>query len=337
MRTSRTCRARLPLIMLAACLGALAVGLAAPPGATAGAAAAKMGMILPGTIQDSDFNTLGYLALQQVQKQYGLAVSHSEQVAVADAERVAREYLGSGYSIIAFHGAQYLTMVQKLGPQFPAASFIIVSQGRGLPGNVWNITRKFHEGFYPLGVLAAQATKTDKIGYISGIRLPDFIASLNAAYEAVKQTNPKAQFVYAFTGDQNEPVKARQTAEAQIATGVDVIISSLNLGILGVVEAARGARSPVYVTSFYTDKSAMAPKVYLTSLVLDFGTPYAAIVDHILKGQRGGNYDMRPGSGMELAPILNASPEVVKQVRAVFQEVVRGKAVPEVLDKILVP
>src|SRR5689334_8018097 len=138
-------------------------------GALAGPAAAqqkKMAMILPGPVEDADFNALGYGALQAVGKTYGLAVSHSEKVAVADAERVAREYLGSGYSIVAFHGGQYLTMVQKLAVQFPDANFIIVSQGQGLPGNVWNINRHFHEGFYPLGVLAALATKSNKIAFI---------------------------------------------------------------------------------------------------------------------------------------------------------------------------
>jgi len=305
--------------------------------AAAGTPGVKMGMILPGTIQDSDFNTLGYVALQEIQKQLGVTVSHSEQVAVADAERVAREYLGSGHTIIAFHGAQYLTMVQKLASQFPQASFIIISQGRSFPPNVWNITRRFHEGFYPLGVLAARVTKSNRIGYISGIRLPDFISSLNAAYEAVKQYNPKAEFVYAFTGDQNDPVKARQAVEAQIAKGADVIISALNLGVLGIVEAARAAKSPVLVTSFYTDKSSLAPKVFLTSLTLDFGRPYLAIVENILKGSRGGNFDMRPGHGMELSPIANTSPEVAKEVQAVFQDVARGKPVPEILDKVVAP
>jgi basic membrane protein A and related proteins len=278
------------------------------------------------------------MALQEIQKKLGLSVSHSEQVAVADVERVAREYLGSGYTIVAFHGGQYLTAVQKLAPQFPNANFIIVSQGKNLPPNVWNITRHFHQGFYPLGVVAARATKTNRIGYISGIKLPDFISSLNAAYEAVKQTNPKAQFVYTFTGDQNDPVKARQAAEAQIAGGVDVIISALNLGVLGAVEAAQAAKTPVWMTSFYTDKSAMAPKVFLTSLVLDFSKPYLTVTENILKGQRGGNYDMRPSAGMELAPIANVPPETVKEVQGAFQDVASGKKnVAEIIDKIVAP
>jgi basic membrane protein A and related proteins len=308
-------------------------------GALAGPAAAqkKMAMILPGPVEDADFNALGYGALQAVAKAHGLAVSHSEKVAVADAERVAREYLGSGYSIVAFHGGQYLTMVQKLAAQFPDANFIIVSQGKGLPGNVWNIRRHFHEGFYPLGALAALATKTNKIAFISGIRLPDFIASLNAAHAAIKEANPKAEVRYAFVGDQNDPLKARQSAQSMIAEGNDVIISALNLGVFGVVEAVKASGKPVLVTSFYTDKHDSAPQVYATSLLLDFTTAYRDVVGSILKGERSGDYAMRPGRAMSLAPIHNVSPEVARRVDAVYQEVVRGKAVPEIVDKIVVP
>ncbi|MFN3286200.1 MAG: BMP family ABC transporter substrate-binding protein, partial [bacterium] len=97
--------------------------VAGPSGA--GPARPRMAMILPGVIQDADFNAVGYQALKEVQSTTGVQTAHSEQVAVADAERVAREYLGAGYSIVAFHGGQYLTIVQKLAPLFPDATFIM--------------------------------------------------------------------------------------------------------------------------------------------------------------------------------------------------------------------
>jgi basic membrane lipoprotein Med (substrate-binding protein (PBP1-ABC) superfamily) len=88
----------------------LVVGLAA---GTPVAAQTKMAMILPGPVEDGDFNALGYHALKAVGQAHKMEVSHSEKVAVADAERVAREYATSGFKIIAFHGGQFLTMMQK--------------------------------------------------------------------------------------------------------------------------------------------------------------------------------------------------------------------------------
>jgi basic membrane lipoprotein Med (substrate-binding protein (PBP1-ABC) superfamily) len=313
------------VVALVACTAAPAIGQT------------KMAMILPGPVEDGDFNALGYNALKAAGQAHKLEVSHSEKVAVADAERVAREYVNSGFKIVAFHGGQFLTMMQKLAPQFPDVSFIIVSQAKQLPPNAWNINRHFYEGFYPLGVLAALTTKTNKIAYISGIRLPDFISSLNSAYTAIKETNPKAEVKYAFVGDQNDPLKARQSAQAMIGEGADVIISQVNLGVTGVAEAVKASGKPVVVTSFYTDKHASAPSVYATSLLLDFNQAYAEVVGSILKGQRTGQYDMRPGRAMSLAPIKNVPPDVARKVEAVYKEVAGGKKVPEILDKIIVP
>lgn len=302
------------------------------------AAQNKMAMILPGPVEDGDFNALGYNALKAVGQAHKMEVSHSEKVAVADAERVAREYATSGFKIIAFHGGQFLTMMQKLAPQFPDVSFIIVSQAKQLPANAWNINRHFYEGFYPLGVLAALSTKSNKIAYISGIRLPDFISSLNSAYTAIKETNPKAEVKYAFVGDQNDPLKARQSAQAMINEGADVIISQVNLGVTGVAEAVKASGKPVLVTSFYTNKQAAAPAIYATSLLLDFNQAYTEVVASILKNQRTGQYDMRPGRAMSLAPIQNVPADVAKKVEAVYGDIASGKKkVTEVLDKVIVP
>lgn len=313
---------------------ALAGGSLEPLGAKD---AGKMAMILPGTLQDADYNAVGHLALRDVQVKYGVETSDSENVAVADAERVAREYIASGAAIVAFHGGQYLTIVQKLAPLFPQVTFIMESSGRiaGLPGNVWVIGRKYYQGFYVLGALAALSTKTNKVGYIAGIRLPDFIASLNSVRQALTDLNPKATLVYAFTGDQNDAVKARQTAESQTTSGVDQIVVSVNLGVYGIFEAAQAASHPVFVTSYYTDKYASSPKHFTASLLLNFSRPYTEIVGRILKGERSGYLEMRPGNGMALSPIRNTPREVADKVQAIFQEVVNGKSIPEITDRIV--
>lgn len=300
---------------------------------------AKFAVILPGTVQDADFNAVGYIGMQEVKKQLGVEVASSENIAVADAERVTREYIGAGYRIIAFHGGQFVTIARKLAPQFSDVVFVMQSTGPipDLPPNVWNIGRKWYRGFYPLGVLAALTTKTNKVGFIAGIRLPDFNAQINSVQQALREYNSKASLVYAFTGDQNDPVKARQAAETQIASGVDFIVIAVNLGTYGVVEAAQAAKTPVLVTTFTTDKYATAPKVMTTSLLSDFRKPYVEIVRRVLQGERGGYYEFKPGTGMDLSEIHNVPPDVAAKVTAVFREVVAGKPLPEIMDRIVSP
>jgi basic membrane protein A len=303
-----------------------------------GAATLKVAMILPGPIQDADFNMLGAQALDEVKRQTGAETAFSESVAVADAERVAREYLNSGYNVVAFHGAQFLTTLQKLGPDFPNAAFVMVSSANltDLPPNVWNIERKFYEGFYPIGVLAASTSQSHKLGYVSGVRLPEFVSSLNAVKQAAQDTAPNTEVVYAFVGDQNDPVKAREAAASQINSGVDFIVGTVNLGVNGVAEAARAAPRPVLFSTFYTEKKDLAPDRLTVSLLTDFGTPYLQAVRGIQGGQRGGHIEMRPGNGFTLSEIKNAPPDAAQKAREAFDAIAAGrKSVQNVTDKVL--
>ncbi len=329
--------ARLLLLVL---LGVLVVPWAGgPPEAAAAAARKKLAMILPGSIQDADFNTVGYLALQELAKTYDLQVSHSESVAVADAERVVREYITAGYDIILIHGSQYPTIVKKLAPLFPKVPFIYNTSGRvpDTPPNVWVLGRRWYQGFYVLGALAALTTKTNKVGFMGGVRVPDVIASTNAVQQAVKEYNPKAQFIYTHIGDFNDPVKARPATEAQINAGVDVIVCFINLGLYGVVEAVKAQPKPVLMTTFITEKWDLAPKNFAVSLLANYATPYKEIVGRILKGETTGYYEMRPGSGFELSDIRNVPPDVAAKATAIFAEVVAGKPIAEVTDKVVTP
>lgn len=296
----------------------------------------KFAMIMPGPIQDADFNALGYVALQKLAKMYGIQVAHSESVAVADAERVSREYINSGYDIIAYHGGQYPTIMRKLAGQFPKVTFIQEGSGRmaNLPKNAWVIGRKYYQGFYILGTLAALATKTGKVGFVGGVRIPDVVSSLNAVEQGLKEHNPKATLVYNVIGDFNDPVKGRQTAEAQIASGADFLITFVNLGLYGVAEAAKAdTKQRVLLTTLYTNKWDTAPENLAVSLLFDFSKPYADIVGHIIKGEVTGYYEMRPGSGIELGEMRHVPADVQKKVQSVFQEVAAGKQLPEITNK----
>src|SRR2546428_294160 len=234
--------ARFPRLLLAlSVVGLILVGVGGAPSPAAAQGKRKLAMILPGPIQDADFNAVGYVALQELAKAYDLQVSHSESVAVADAERVSREYITSGYDIIAYHGGQFPTSRKELSAQCPNVVFIQEGSGRmaDAPANAWVIGRKFYQGLDVLGALGALSTKTGKVGFVGGVRLPDLVATANALQQAIRDHNPQASLIYNFIGDFNDPVKARQTAEAQIAAGADVLVTFVNLGIYGVAGVAK--------------------------------------------------------------------------------------------------
>ncbi len=311
--------------LCAAAFVCFALVAAAAPAPALAEKARKFAIILPGYARDMDFNFRGYQVAKHLEKRFGMKTSYTEFVSPARAERVARGYAAAGYAIVAFHGGEYVPVVLRIAPRFPGVVFIMESSGKfDVPANVWNIHRHYYEGFYPLGVLAGLATKTNKVGVIAGIHLKDFNLSINVVSEALRATNPDAKLVYTFTGDQGDRYKARRAADAMIAEGVDFIVSLLNLGVHGIIAAAKEAKHKVLVTSLSTDKSLNAPRRLAATLLLDFRPSYTKAVRGILRGSSTGYVAMRPGSGCEIGFLGNVEEGVAARVREVFGKVRDG-------------
>jgi basic membrane protein A len=295
------------------------------PAATAAGAALKLAAIFPGPITDADYNTLGYNGLEAMKAAHGVEYAYSENVAVPDVDRVMREYLADGYNIVFTHGSQFINQTQTLAAEFPDAYFIAETDGQmeGMPPNLWIIDRNFHVGFYAIGALAARATETGKIGYIGGLELPFAWSELHAMQQAIADSGLDVELRHVFTGNFNDPVKARELAEAMMAEDVDVIVGSLNLGMVGIFEAVKGR--PVMVTAKYTDKSSFAPDNYITSLLYDFDKPMVDVVGHILAGEGGGYYPLGFDTGVQLqTPLQHVPDDVAAEVEQIAADLVGG-------------
>jgi len=302
----------------------------------------KYAAIFPGSIQDADYNTIGYVALQESGQTIGALTAYSEKVAVPDAERVLTEYCEAGFDIIWVHGAQFNGATANVAPNYPDVTFIIEvdSEPADKAANYWYMDRNFYTGFYVLGAVAAAATETGKIGYIGGLELPFTRAEINAARQAIRDVGSDAVLSYLYVGDFNDPVKTRQAAEGLIANGVDVIISSVNLGNFGLFNAVKEANTQVFITTKYTDKTDQAPDNFLTSDLFDFRTPLTQILESYVAGEKAGFLYLDYGAGLardtqfpigNLSDSLNARlQELAAAVEAGEVDIVRNQA--EIVD-----
>ncbi len=290
----------------------------------------KFAVIYPGSIQDADYNATGYRTMQAVEEELGMEVSYSEQVAVPDASRVLSEYASSGYGIIWAHGAQFNQAVFEVAPQFPDVAFIIEADAP-LDEEYENITlleRNYYPGFYVLGALATKVTETNKVGYIGGLELPFTYGEVNAIDQAFDTYKPEIEFKYIYVGDFNDPVKTKQSAEALISQGVDVIISGVNLGNYGLFRAVENADRDVYVTTTYTDKHNLAPNQHLTSDLFRYNPVIFEAIDRIKSGKTSNFIPMQygPESSRYLKlPVDNVSDEINEWVKGIAEKVSSGE------------
>lgn len=304
----------------------------APAGSESGAVAPaqeenlKLAALFPGVITDADYNTLGYLAINAVQADLGVETVYSENVAVPDVEGVMREYIDAGANIIFTHGGQFISQTATLAQEFPDIHFIAESDApaEDPPPNLWVIDRNFQVGFYPIGIIAAKASKTGKIGYLGGLTLPFSYAEVHAMQQAIADQGLEVELKTVWTGDFNDPTKARQLAEAMMAEDIDVIVGSLNLGMFGLFEAVKANSNNVLVTAKYTDKTEFAPDNYITSVLYDFAGPLKDIVQRIQNGENGGYYPLGFDTGVSIQPLKNTSPELNNEIEQVFKDLQDG-------------
>jgi len=289
----------------------------------------KLAAIFPGVITDNDYNTLAYIGMTEAQKSLGIEAVYSESVAVPDVDRVMREYIDAGYNIIWTHGGQFVTQTVDLAKLFPEIVFIAEGDSaiENAPANLWMIDRNFNIGYYGIGATAALASTTKKIAYLGGQALPVSYQEVHAIQQAIAALGSDVELVPVWTADFNDPAKTRQLADALIADGVDVIMGSVNLGMVGVFEAAKATTDrKILITAKYIDKTSFGPENYSTSVLYDFAGPLVDIITSIQGGQTGGYYPLGFDTGVKLQlPLQNVSAEVAAQVEAIVNKVISGE------------
>jgi len=326
----RRSQSHLPVAFGLAGVLAFAVAAAGCGGESGGAGGGDDGLrvaaIFSGSTTDADYNALGLLALEEVKEQ-GAEIAFSESVPVPDAERVMREYVADGYDVVWSHGSQFYQATAKLAQRNSDVTFIgeFDAEPENPPDNLWVIDRNFHVGFYPIGALAADLTQTGEIGYVGGLSLPFSYSEVHAMEQAISDAGSDATISPVWTGDFNDPAKAQQITSQLMSQGADVIVGSLNLGMVGAFQATKSKPADeVWITAKYTDKSQFDPEHYVTSVLYDFTDPLIDVLGKIEDGERSGYYPLGFDTGVEIQEPMNVPDEVKSTLNQVVEDVKSG-------------
>jgi basic membrane protein A and related proteins len=327
MRSTRTplrALAAATLLTLTACGGGDG-GDDAGAGGGGDGAAPRIAAVFSGVTTDADYTFLGLEALEAAEADFGAETTFSESVAVPDAERVLREYVADGYTVVWTHGSQFYDATVAVAEESPDVIFIAEqdTEPADVPDNVWVLDRNFHLAFYPLGVLASAVSQSGQIAYLGGVTLPFSYSEVHAVEQALADSGSTATLNPVWTGDFNDPTRAGQFTSQLLADGNDVVLTSLNLGVVGAFEAA-GEADGVLMTAKYTDKSNLGADIYLTSVIYDFTVMLDEILTSIEDGETGGYLGMSYEQGISLQEPTNVDQAVIDEVNQVVEDLKSG-------------
>jgi basic membrane protein A and related proteins len=217
---------------------------------------------------DKSFNEAAYNGAERFKKESGIAYRDFEVTNEANREQALRNMARRGAHVVVGIGFAQASGVEKVAKEFPSTKFAIIDGVVNLP-NVQSIIFKEHEGSFLVGMAAAMASKTGKVGFVGGMDIP-LIRKFALGYEeGAKYVNPKVEIFQNMTGTTpaawNDPTRGGELARSQFDRGADVVYAAAGATGLGVLQAAKDkGRLAIGVDS---NQNHLHPGTILTSMV----------------------------------------------------------------------
>ncbi len=217
---------------------------------------------------DKSFNEGVYNGMERFKADSGLEYRDFEIQNDSQREQAMRRFAERGHSPILAVGFSQGTALEKVAAEFPDTQFAIIDSVVDLP-NVQSIVFKEHEGSYLVGMMAAMASESGKVGFVGGMDIPLIRKFLCGYAEGAKAANADVEIYQNMTGTTgaawNDPVKGGELATSQIEQGADVVYHAAGGTGIGVLQAAADAGAlGIGVDS---NQNALHPGAVLTSML----------------------------------------------------------------------
>jgi len=287
----------------------------------------KVGFVYIGPTGDHGWTYRHDQGRKVIDEMEGVSTTFVESVAEgADAERVIRKLASTGHELIFTTSFGYMNPTLKVARAFPKVKFEHAT-GYKRSKNVSTYSGRFYEGRAVLGTIAGHMTKSNVVGYIASVPIPEVVRGINAFTLAMRKVNPKAEVKVIWVNSWYDPGKEGDAAKALIDQGADIITQHTDSPAPLQVAEKRG----VYGFGQASDMASFAPKSQLTAIVDDWAPYYTARVNAIKEGRwkSVNTWDgIKPGM-VHMAPYSDLVPEdVQKAADAVKTEIVAGTLHP---------
>ncbi len=245
------------------------MGAAASLALSAGLALAEPAIIFDlGGKFDKSFNEAAFNGAQRWAEETGGKFRDIELQSEAQREQALRRFAERGANPVVMVGFAFADALSQVADDYPDTKFVIIDMVVDKP-NVRSVVFNEHEGSYLVGMLAAMASKTGKVGFIGGMDIP-LIRKFACGYaQGVKAVNPEAEVISNMTGTTpaawNDPVKGSELAKAQIAQGADVIYAAAGGTGVGVLQTA--ADEGILSIGVDSNQNYLHPGKVLTSML----------------------------------------------------------------------
>ncbi len=217
---------------------------------------------------DRSFNQAAFEGAERWRRATGGRYLEFEVAQSAQREQAARRFAQRGAAPVVAIGFPQAAAIATVAKEFPNTPFAIIDAVVDLP-NVQSVVYREQEGAYLVGLLAAMASKTGKIGFVGGMDIPLVRKFLCGYEQGARQANPKVVVLSSMAGSTpaawTDPARGAELTKTQIAQGVDVVFAAAGTTGLGIMQAAKDGG--ILAIGVDSNQNHLHPGTMLTSLV----------------------------------------------------------------------
>ena len=231
----------------------------------------KVAFAYVGPVGDGGWTFAHDNARKAVEKEFGdkVATSFVEKVPEgADAERVLRDMATQGNKMIFGTTFGYMEPMLKIAPDFKDVKFEHAT-GYKTADNMRTYDSRTYEGAYMAGVIAGKMTKTNTLGVVGSVPIPEVVRNINSFTMGAQSVNPKVKTRVVWVGEWFNPPKETEAATSLINGGADVLMQNTDSSAVLQTAEKMGKRA----FGWDSDMTAYGPKAHLGSAVINW-TPY---------------------------------------------------------------
>ena len=217
---------------------------------------------------DKSFNQGVYDGVEKFKSETGIAYSDFEVTNEAQREQAIRRMAQRGRNPVLGIGFAQASAIDTVAGEFPDRNFALIDMVVDKP-NVQSIVFKEHEGSFLVGILAAMASESGKVGFVGGMDI-GLIRRFACGYEqGAKYADPDVEVIQNMTGTTpaawNNPGRGSELTKGQIDRGVDVVFAAAGGTGVGVYQAAADAGK--YAIGVDSNQNHLHPGTMLTSML----------------------------------------------------------------------
>ncbi|AOW12515.1 BMP family ABC transporter substrate-binding protein [Hydrogenophaga crassostreae] len=196
-----------------------------------------------------------------------------------DSERVLRDMASQGNKMVFGTTFGYMEPMLKVAADFPDVKFEHAT-GYKTAANMRTYDSRTYEGAYMAGVIAGSMTKTNTLGVVASVPIPEVIRNINSFTLGAQSVNPKISTKVVWVNAWFDPPKETEAATSLINGGADILFQNTDSPAVLKTAEEKGKRA----FGWDSDMTAYGPKAHLGSAVINWAPYYKKAVGDALNG-----------------------------------------------------